>query len=256
MGRILTGSPSRCKNSRSLVIPDRREVSMAKKTRKYILDESTHFKPSSNIMFYADNAGTMARIFTGSPSRRKNTRRPVIANRHSICRAEETRKYILDESTHSKPPSNIIFHADNSGTMARIFTGSPSRGKNTRRLVITYRRSISRAEETRKYILDESTHSKPSSNIIFYADNAGTMARIFTGSPSRRKNTRRPVIANRHSICRAEETRKYILDESTHSKPSSNIIFHADNSGTMARFFKGSPDRCKNTRGPVISRGG
>src|SRR6266436_3165651 len=111
--------------------------------------------------------------------------------------------------------------------MARIFTGSPSRRKNTRRLVNTDRRLLSRAKKTRKYILDESTHFKPSSNIMFHADNSGTMARIFTGSPSRRKNTRRPVIANRHSICRAEETRKYILDESKHSKPSSNIIFHA-----------------------------
>src|SRR5258708_753306 len=197
--------------------------------RKYILDESTHSKPSSNIIFYTDNSGKMARIFTGSPSRCKNTRRPVITNRRSICRAEETRKYILDESTHSKPSSNIIFHADNSGTMARIFTGSPRRRKNTRRLVYTNRRLLSRAEKTRKYILDESTHFKPSSNIMFYSDNAGTMARIFTGSPSRRKNTRRPVIANRRSICRAEQTRKYILDESTHYKPISHTIFHTDN---------------------------
>src|SRR5258708_1639475 len=171
MGRILTGSPSRCKNTRRLVIPDRRLLARAKKTRKYILDEYTHFKPSSNIIFYADNAGTMARIFTGSPSRRKNTRRPVIANRHSICRAEETRKYILDESTHSKPSSNIIFHADNSGTMARIFTGSPCRPKNTRSLVISNRRLLSRAKKNRKYIFNESTHFKPSSNFMFYADN-------------------------------------------------------------------------------------
>src|SRR5258708_5471339 len=112
--------------------------------------------------------------------------------------------------------------------MGRIFTGSPSRCKNTRRLVITYRRSISRAEETRKYILDESTHSKPSSNIIFHPDNSGTMARIFTGSLFRRKNTRRLAITDRPSITRAEETRKYILDESTHSKPSLIIIFYAD----------------------------
>ncbi len=92
-----------------------------------------------------------------------------------------------------------------------------------------------RAEE-RKYILDESTHSKPSSNIIFYTDNAGKMARIFTGSPSRHKNTRRPVITNRRSTSRAEETRKYILNESTHSKPLSNIIFYTDNAGKMARI--------------------
>ena len=146
-----------------------------------------------------------------------------------------------------------MFYADNAGTMARIFTGSPSRRKNTRRLVIPDRRLLSRAKKTRKYILDESTHFKPSSNIMFYADNAGTMARIFTGSPSRHKNTRRPVITNRYL---GQETRKYILDASTHSKPSPNIIFYADNAGTIARFFTGSPDRCKNTRGPVISRGG
>src|SRR5258708_32420662 len=88
---------------------------------------------------------------------------------------------------------------------------------------------------------------------MFYADNAGIMARIFTGSSSRHKNTRRPVITNRYL---GQETRKYILDASTHSKPSPNIIFYTDNAGTIARFFKGSPDRCKNTRGPVISRGG
>src|SRR5258705_9323484 len=156
----------------------------------------------------------MARIFTGSTSRCKNTRSPVITNRRSICRAEETRKYILDESTHSKPSSNIIFHADNSGTMARIFTGSPCRRKNTRRLVITDRRLLSRAEKTRKYILDESTHFKPSSNIMFYADNAGIMARIFTGSSSRHKNTRGPVITNRYL---GQETRNYLLDAPTHS---------------------------------------
>ena len=41
-----------------------------------------------------------------------------------------------------------------------------------------------------------------------------------------------------------------------HSKLSSTIIFYADNAGTIAKFFKGSPGRHKNTRGPVISRGG
>src|SRR5258708_3116819 len=171
----------------------------------------------------------MAIIFTGSPSRCKNTRRPVITYRRSISSAEETRKYILDDSTHSKPSPNIIFHDDNSSKMARIFTESPSRCKNTRRLVITNRRSICRAEETRKYILDESTHSKPSSNIIFHADNSGTMARIFTGSPRRRKNTRRLVITNRRLLSRAKKNRKYIFNESTHFKPSSNFMFYADN---------------------------
>src|SRR5260221_182462 len=43
-------------------------------------------------------------------------------------------------------------------------------------------------------ILDESTYPNPSSTIIFYTDNAGTVARIFTGSPSKRKNTQRPVV--------------------------------------------------------------
>ena len=109
---------------------NRRLVSRAEETRKHILDESTYPKPSSTIIFYTDNVGTMARIFTGSLSRHRNTR-------HSISRAEETRKDILDESTHLKPLSNIIFRADNAGTLARIFTGSLSRRKNTRRLVIT-----------------------------------------------------------------------------------------------------------------------
>src|SRR5258708_13247492 len=138
----------------------------------------------------------MARIFTGSPSRRKNTRRPIITNRRSTSRTEETRKYILDESTHRKPSSNIIFYTDNAGQVARIFTGSPSRRKNTRRPVITNRCSTSRAEETRKYILDEPIHSKPSSNIIFYTDNAGKMARIFTASPRSQKKPQSPALPN------------------------------------------------------------
>src|SRR5258708_23019196 len=123
----------------------------------------------------------------------------------------------------------------------------------SRHIAIHHQTLYSRVTIPVQYILDESTHFKPSSNIMFYADNAGTMARIFTGSPSRHKNTRRPVITNRYL---GQETRKYILDASTHSKPSPNIIFYADNAGTIARFFTGSPDRCKNTRGPVISRGG
>src|SRR5258708_18594536 len=150
----------------------------------------------------------MARIFTGSPSRRKNTRRPIITNRRSTSRTEETRKYILDESTHRKPSSNIIFYTDNAGQVARIFTGSPSRRKNTRRPVITNRCSTSRAEETRKYILDEPIHSKPSSNIIFYTDNAGKMARIFKVSPRRQKKIQSRVITNHGWKPRAEKTRK------------------------------------------------
>ena len=38
-----------------------------------------------------------------------------------ISRTEEPQKYIPDESTHPKP-SNIIFHTDNAGTMARVFS--------------------------------------------------------------------------------------------------------------------------------------
>ena len=84
---------------------------------------------------------------------------PPVGRRKSLPDLEETWRYIIAELTLPKP-YNIIFYADNAGTIKRIFDGKPGKGQaHSRAFRKTIGKILNTNEETRVVISWCPSHS-------------------------------------------------------------------------------------------------